>query len=170
MKVFLVLLTCLFLTSCATTTDVVQMGPDVYALSANAAPIRGGESGARVMGIAEANKYCASLGKASLITGVTTRPVYIFADAPAAGAADVTFRCLDKSDPSLQAAAPAYLLPPPSQPSQPMPGQPTYGQPMQGQPMPGQPAYGQPMPGQPTYGQPMQGQPMPGQPIFGQPR
>jgi hypothetical protein len=73
---------------CATTYDVLQVGPDSYQTSAVAAPARGGIAGAQNLAVGQANKKCASLGKTTTVTNVETGHEF-----PAAGRAVVTFTC-----------------------------------------------------------------------------
>ncbi len=73
---------------CATTYDVVQVGPQTYQVSAVAAPARGGIAGAQQRATEAANKKCESVGKATTVTNVDTGHEF-----PAAGRAIVTFTC-----------------------------------------------------------------------------
>ena len=80
--------TCLLLSGCAHTFDVVNVGPDRFQVAASAAPARGGIAGAQTMATKAAAEKCASLGKQVNVVGVETGHDY-----PAAGRAVVTFEC-----------------------------------------------------------------------------
>lgn len=82
------------LTGCASTTDVMKMGPETYRVSAAASPARGGPAGAQGMALEAANKYCTKDSKEILVVNTATFH--------GAGSSEVTFRCLDKGDPELQ--------------------------------------------------------------------
>ena len=88
----------IFLTACAQSSGVLKMGPDTYSVSAAAAPARGGYSEARKLALADANQFCAQMGKEILVTNVGTATTNVYG----AGSADITFRCLSKGDPELQ--------------------------------------------------------------------
>lgn len=76
------------LTGCATTYDVVQVGPQTYQVSAVAAPARGGIAGAQHRATEAADEKCKALGKSITVTNVDTGHEF-----PAAGRAVVTFTC-----------------------------------------------------------------------------
>jgi hypothetical protein len=76
------------LAGCATTYDVVQVGPQTYQVSAVAAPARGGIAGAQHRATEAANQKCQTLGKVTTVTDVDTGHEF-----PAAGRAVVTFTC-----------------------------------------------------------------------------
>lgn len=86
------------LVGCAQSSGVLKLGPDTYTTSAAAAPARGGSSEARKLALIEANEYCTQLGKEILVTNIGTATTNLYG----AGKAEVTFRCLTKSDPELQ--------------------------------------------------------------------
>jgi len=76
------------LLGCATTYDVVQVGPQTFQVSAVAAPARGGIAGAQHRATEAANKKCQAFGKVTTVTNVDTGHEF-----PAAGRAVVTFTC-----------------------------------------------------------------------------
>jgi hypothetical protein len=77
------------LAGCATTYDVVQVGPETYQVSAVGAPDRGGLAGAQHRALEAANKKCESLGKAITVRNVDSGYGFFF---PASHAV-VTFTC-----------------------------------------------------------------------------
>ncbi len=89
----------ILVSGCAMTTDPQEIGPNTYTISGTAAPVRGGEGGARSVALPDAGRYCRSLGRQIVVTGVSQH--YVF---PANGGADVTFRCLPPGDPGLAAS------------------------------------------------------------------
>ena len=86
------------LSGCATSADVLPVGPDTYTVSAAAAPVRGGSSAARGIALSEANQYCQKLGKQILVTNISAQSINRFG----AGDSDITFRCLSPNDPDLK--------------------------------------------------------------------
>jgi len=61
-KLVLVVLT-VILGGCAWQSGAQKIGEDKYQVSANASPMRGGETGARSMALSAANKQCDSADK-----------------------------------------------------------------------------------------------------------
>lgn len=78
----------LVLSGCAWQSAALDLGNGVFEASANAAPVRGGVTGAREMALSNAKAHCSASGKAIEVTDVRTG--YSF---PANGTATVTFRC-----------------------------------------------------------------------------
>ena len=98
----------LLLSACAQSSGALKMGPDTYSLSVHAAPVRGGEPGARNLALSEANTKCESEGKEILVTNIASgRSTHL-----PGGTVEVTFRCLAKGDPDLQ--RPTYRTAPTS--------------------------------------------------------
>lgn len=88
---------CLVLSSCAQTGGVQKLGPDTFNISAHAAPIRGGESGAKNIALSKANDYCSKLNKEILVININTKP----SSHLPGGSANINFRCLNKDDSGL---------------------------------------------------------------------
>ena len=105
---FLVICGVMVLSACATSSGVMQMADGSYMISAKAAPIRGGTSGANSMAYEEAQKFCATVnGKAVLISqqerdvyqGGSTATVnqsggFGSSGFAAGGAASIRFKCV----------------------------------------------------------------------------
>lgn len=86
------------LSACAQSSGVLKMGPDTYSVSVHAAPVRGGESGARNLALTEANARCAGEGKEIIVTNISSgRSTHL-----PGGTVEVTFQCLSNGDPDLQ--------------------------------------------------------------------
>lgn len=84
---------------------VQKIGPETYMVSAVAAPVRGGVSGAQTVALADANRYCAEQGKEIMVANTAGGAMNGFG----AGQANITFRCLEQGDrdlrrPNLRAA------------------------------------------------------------------
>lgn len=84
-----------FLSACAQSSSVLKMGPDTYTVSIHAAPVRGGETGAKSLAIKEASQYCLSENKQFLLKNMNARP----SSHLPGGTADIIFRCLNENDP-----------------------------------------------------------------------
>ena len=98
-KIILILaLSLLVFSGCVQSSGVLKVGPDTYTVSAYAAPVRGGESGARKSALTEANQHCFSVGKEILVSNISSSPLTHFRG----GTVEVTFVCLAKDDPELQ--------------------------------------------------------------------
>ena len=67
MRIAVATIVCMLFSDCAQSSGVLKMGPDTYAVSAAAAPARGGSSEARNIALTEANEHCARMGKEILI-------------------------------------------------------------------------------------------------------
>jgi hypothetical protein len=77
------------LSGCAWKTDALRVGPDTYMVSANAAPARGGVTGALGLALERANETCEAQGKhVNVIERKTEQQPW-----PPNGIAHVTFRC-----------------------------------------------------------------------------
>jgi hypothetical protein len=74
--------------ACAWQSGVEKIGDDKYQVSANASPVRGGETGARSMALSAANKQCDSQGKKIEVTDIEITHAF-----PTNGVATVTFFC-----------------------------------------------------------------------------
>jgi hypothetical protein len=64
------------LTGCATTSGVMPGPNGTYTISAFAAPIRGGASGAYQTAYEDAQKHCAKSGKTAIVLNGQDRDVY----------------------------------------------------------------------------------------------
>lgn len=82
----------LWLAGCAWQSEVMQVGPDMYRVSANASPARGGVTGAQEMALSNASEKCASVGRVVLVKDTTTDFAF-----PANGVATITFTCVDEN-------------------------------------------------------------------------
>jgi hypothetical protein len=88
MKVLLTVVASGLLVACAWQSKAMQVGKDMYQVSANASPARGGVTGARGMALTNANKHCESLSQSIEVIDIQTEHAY-----PANGVATVTFVC-----------------------------------------------------------------------------
>lgn len=79
----------LFLAGCSWHTEALMIGPDTYQVSANAAPARGGITGAIGIALDKANQKCQSMGKQVVVVKQETE----YQPWPPNGIANVTFRC-----------------------------------------------------------------------------
>jgi hypothetical protein len=93
---------------CASTSGVMEMADGSYMISAKAAPIRGGTSGANSMAYDEAQKFCSTANGKAVIVNQQERDVYQGGSAAsvnqsggfgssgfaAGGAASIRFRCV----------------------------------------------------------------------------
>ena len=93
----LVFASILLAAGCAQSSGVLKQGPDTYTVSTQAAPARGGMPGAKRMAYEEASDHCGKLGREMKVISEATRRINQFG----AGWADLTFRCLQASDPEL---------------------------------------------------------------------
>lgn len=82
---------------CAMSSGVLKTGPDTYTIAVHASPARGGIAGAKKIAYTKANAECDRQGRQILTVSEETGH-----DFPAAGRADITFRCLPKDDPALK--------------------------------------------------------------------
>ena len=98
-----ILTTLILLTSCATSSGALKMGPDTYTISVGASPARGGVIGAKKIAYEEATKECLKSNKEMLIKSEESETT----NRVGAGNIDITFRCLNKDDPEL-ANRPSY--------------------------------------------------------------
>ena len=99
----------LALAACATATPVMDAGDGTYLISARAAPVRGGATGAQTVAYTDARKFCAQKGDGLHPIVVTTqeREIYqssfgggfnqygggVGGSTMAAGAVNFRFRC-----------------------------------------------------------------------------
>ena len=91
----------LLVAGCATTTGIVPVGPNTYAVSEMRAPVRGGGLEARRVVLAEANGFCQQQGRAFV-------PIDLRPDGDPwtpywPTAFDATFQCLPPNDPAIRA-------------------------------------------------------------------
>lgn len=89
-----VLLLTVALTGCAMSNGIQKMGPDTYSVSAMAAPMRGGASGAEIKALESANEFCATQGREIMVKNTSSRTV----NGAGAGTAMITFQCLAGGD------------------------------------------------------------------------
>ena len=94
MKKFSYVALILLLSGCAQSSSVLKMGPDTYTVSMHAAPVRGGETGAKSLAIREATQFCSSNKKELLIKRMDVRR----SSHLPGGTADIIFRCLNSND------------------------------------------------------------------------
>ena len=68
----------LLLSSCAMTSDVMDTGNGTYMISAHAAPIRGGATGANDVAYKDAQAFCAKKGEGlhAIVVDASERDVY----------------------------------------------------------------------------------------------
>jgi hypothetical protein len=78
----------LLISVCAWQSEALRIGDDMYQVSANASPARGGVRGAQEMALTNANGKCDSLLKKIEVLDIKTEPAL-----PANGVATVRFRC-----------------------------------------------------------------------------
>ena len=78
---------CALVAGCATSYQVMKVGPDTYLATAVAAPARGGIDGAHEKAAEAANEKCQSLGKSRTVTNINT------VHEPATDRAVLTFTC-----------------------------------------------------------------------------
>ena len=76
MRTGFILLGALLLTSCATTSGVMEAEGGTYIISARAAPARGGTAGANALAYEEAQKFCAGKGGRAIVVDAKERDVY----------------------------------------------------------------------------------------------
>ena len=97
----------LALGACAQATQPMEMADGSYSISARAAPVRGGATGAYEVAHQDAQKFCAQSGRRAVLNGGTDRDIYQSSAAIgwnqyggggststfAAGSATINFRC-----------------------------------------------------------------------------
>jgi hypothetical protein len=97
MNKYLAIFLVLSISGCASTSQVMKLGPDTYQVEASSHNIYGGGSPeAKSNALVSANNYCTNLGKEVLVTNIESgfeRPFY---------RSTITFNCLNKNDPSLK--------------------------------------------------------------------
>lgn len=79
---------CGLLVACAWQSKALKVGDNLYQVSANASPARGGVTGARGMALSNANKHCDAMSKSIEVVDIQTEHAF-----PANGVATVTFKC-----------------------------------------------------------------------------
>jgi hypothetical protein len=88
MKIIATIAFSVLISGCAITYDAVQVGPNRFQTTANAAPILGGVAAAQNNAAKAANRKCTELGKTVNVVNVETGH-----DFPANGRAVMTFEC-----------------------------------------------------------------------------
>lgn len=96
-KKMIVAASVLVLAGCATSSGVLQLGPDTYTISTAADMFRGGGAGARQEALTAAQKHCVSMGKELMTTNIN-----VGGFVGGGNTISVNFRCLAKGDPELQ--------------------------------------------------------------------
>lgn len=105
----ILLVTLALLAGCAMTSGAMEAENGTYLISAHAAPIRGGATGANAVAYEDAQKFCAAKGKHAIVLTAQERDVYQGSSAAswnsgggfagagifAAGNANLRFRCGD---------------------------------------------------------------------------
>ena len=97
------------LAGCATASPVMDAGDGTYLISARAAPVRGGATGAQTVAYTDAQKFCAQKGDGShpIVVNTQERDIYqssfgggfnqygggVGGSTMAAGAVNFRFRC-----------------------------------------------------------------------------
>lgn len=99
-RLFPIVCAALYTAGCAMSSGVLKTGPGTYTISVHAAPARGGIAGAKRIAYTKANAECDRQGKQILTVSEETGH-----DWPEAGRADVTFRCVNKDDPAINAGS-----------------------------------------------------------------
>ncbi|WP_406622921.1 hypothetical protein [Acidovorax sp. SDU_ACID1] len=84
----------IWLSGCAQSSGVLQLGPDTYTVSVHAAPARGGEAGARKQALTEAAQQCQAMGRNILVDNLSSGPSTHLPG----GTANVAFKCLATGD------------------------------------------------------------------------
>lgn len=101
-------ITCAAISSCATTSGVMPNANGTYTISASAAPVRGGATGANAAAFKEAQRFCATQGAQAQLLAGEDRDVYqssmgggwnrqgggFSGGTFAAGNAKIVFRCV----------------------------------------------------------------------------
>ena len=92
---FSILIIAVFLTACATSSGVSQLGKDTYTLSAGVAgtgSVSGNDTKAKKDALTQSNAFCLSKGKEILVQNIGTNSTY------AGSTTEVIFQCLNASD------------------------------------------------------------------------
>jgi hypothetical protein len=108
-KSSVVMLALVAVTACATASPVMDAGDGVYLISARAAPVRGGATGAQTVAYTDAQKFCAQKGDGlhPIVVNTQEREIYqssvgggfnqygggVGGSTMAAGAVNFRFRC-----------------------------------------------------------------------------
>lgn len=88
----------LALSGCATSSGALSTGKDSYSISVQAAPARGGMTGAKRIAYEEGRKKCAETGKQMVLIKESTNVT----NAAGAGSADIQFACVSPNEPDYQ--------------------------------------------------------------------
>ncbi|MCP5208314.1 MAG: hypothetical protein H7A01_13995 [Hahellaceae bacterium] len=94
MRLLSILLFIFLLEGCASSSGVLEMGPNSYSISVAASPARGGSAGAKRMAYKEAVEHCESMGKQILVSNHATNTT----NYAGAGESELTFSCLGSDD------------------------------------------------------------------------
>lgn len=84
------------LSSCASSSGVLPLGPDTYTISAGGVltgSISGNDTKAKQKALKEANQFCSKKGKYILVTNINMQSTGF------GSTSDITFKCLNKDDP-----------------------------------------------------------------------
>lgn len=98
MKIKAVLAMFFILQGCAQSSGVLKLGPDTYLISTHAAPVLGGEVGAKKRSIKKANKFCSEMGKEIMVSNMLTKQSTHLSG----GTSEIRFLCLLKNDSRLR--------------------------------------------------------------------
>ena len=97
MKPVITFITVLALTSCASSSGVIKIGPDTYTISTSASPGKGGIPAAKRIAYQEASEECAKRGDLEIFTlsEKVSSPTWTEGMARM----ELNFRCLRSDDP-----------------------------------------------------------------------
>lgn len=84
---------CLIVSGCANSSGVLELAPDTYNITVEAAPARGGAVGAKKIALQEANTHCTSQGKRLVVQNFQTSQNHV-GFGSYTGIADITFMCV----------------------------------------------------------------------------
>lgn len=98
MKAKITLIATIFaIVGCASTSNVLPIGPDTYRVIASRDNFRGGAAGAQEAALQSAQQHCLSINKELVVTNTSSSIT-----PPHHNNFTVTFRCLNKGDPDLK--------------------------------------------------------------------
>lgn len=86
------------LSACATTSGVVKIGPDTYMVERHATAGWTSDSGLKLDAIKDANAFCGSQKKETLVSGTSDQGATFGNGARA----EIQFMCLEQGDPQLK--------------------------------------------------------------------
>lgn len=90
-----IVVTCLSLTACMSTSEVVPVGKDTYMLSARASGLLASSSEVPIEAMKAANVHCASLGRRMIIRRTDTQGIPGLTDM----SSSLIFSCVTEDDP-----------------------------------------------------------------------